>query len=79
MREPVAPCKGCTDRVVECPEKGTHDCHQKCQKYNDFLVKRKEWIIAVGKARAQDRVAGGRPWLHKHSRKEIRQRGRHDE
>ena len=79
MREPIAPCKGCKDRVVEDPEKGTHDCHQECAKYSDFMAERSEWNRKLHAARALDCITENRPWLHKHYTKEIRLRGRHND
>ena len=79
MREPIAPCKGCTDRVVEDPENGTRDCHRDCEKYKDYLERRRKWNRGVYKARVTDLIAGDRPWLHKHYTKEIRLRGRHND
>ena len=79
MREPVAPCKGCENRTAEDPESGVRDCHQRCEKYMRFKEERAAWKDKLNKMMAEDAVAGRRPWIHKHCRKEPRVRGRHDE
>lgn len=68
MREPKGPCKGCEIRTVEDPEKGTHDCHDRCGQYQEYRQKLMEYRRKVYTAQIQEKIVKSRPWMKRNSK-----------
>ena len=55
---PVAPCKWCDHRVVEDPEKGTKDCHDRCEEYLSFRKALDDFNAEVNRIKREQKVTG---------------------
>lgn len=80
MRKPQGPCQGCEDRTAEDPDKGTKDCHAKCEKYEAFREELREYQRKVYQERRAAIIAMHRPWMKQSSKaqKEYRREKEHD-
>lgn len=57
MKEPKSPCLGCKNRTAENPDIGTHDCHSRCELYQDYKKQHRDWSYIVYKERNKENVA----------------------
>ena len=66
LQKPIPPCKWCDHRVVEDPEKGTKDCHDRCDEYISFREKLDEYNDTINHIRGVLKTADERPWIRRH-------------
>ena len=62
MKMPIGPCLDCKDRTAENPEKGTEDCHRKCEVYARYREELDMYKRELNRKRYESHL-GERPWM----------------
>ena len=65
MKKPVPPCKLCDHRVIEDPDQGTKDCHDRCDEYMTFRKALDTYNKEVARIKGETKVPERRPWMAK--------------
>ena len=78
MKMPEGPCLDCKFRTAEDPDKGTEDCHRKCEKYAQYKEELAVYKRELNRKRHTQKL-GERPWMkHNGWRKDKGLEARHD-
>jgi len=69
MKKPIPPCKWCDHRVVEDPDQGTKDCHDRCDEYISFRKALDEYNQEVNRIKGELKIPDERPWMKRLQRR----------
>ena len=77
MKMPQGPCLHCRERTKEDPDKGTRDCHDRCERYQKYKTDLREFKTEVSRQKGAEKIATERPWLNPQKMR-IAKRRAHD-